>query len=78
MNPKKFRNSAGKPSKIVELVAVRCSTRHPTGSAWIHASSPMKSTKLVDREHLLLLCLPTPAARVTVTCNKKKKRTNNN
>jgi len=27
MNPKKFRNSARKPSKTAETVAARCSTR---------------------------------------------------
>jgi hypothetical protein len=31
--------------------------------------------KPVDREPLLLLCLPTPAVKVTVTCNKEKQRT---
>jgi hypothetical protein len=28
--------------------------------------------KSVDRERLLLPCLPPPAVRVTVTCNSKK------
>jgi hypothetical protein len=32
----------------------------------------MKATKPVDRERLPLLCLPTPAVRVTVTCKAKK------
>jgi hypothetical protein len=31
--------------------------------------------KPVDRERLLLPCLPPPAVRVTVTCNNKKKHT---
>jgi len=32
----------------------------------------MKTTKPVDRERRLLLYLPTPAVRITVTCNNKK------
>jgi len=32
----------------------------------------MKAAKAVDRECLLLLCLPTPSVRVIATCNKGK------
>jgi hypothetical protein len=40
------------------------------GGAWVHAPPPMKAAKLVDRERLLLICLPTLSVRTTVTCNK--------
>jgi len=39
---------------------------------WVHAPSPLKVAQPVDRERLPLLCLPTPAVRVTATCNNKK------
>jgi hypothetical protein len=71
MNPQKFRNSAGKPSKTAKTEAARCSTRH-----WWHVGSRAAANegkKSVDRERLLLLlCLPTPSVRVTTTCNKGK------
>jgi hypothetical protein len=42
-------------------VAARCSTRH---RLWLKVAEP------VDRGRLPLLCLPTPAVKVTDTCNK--------
>jgi hypothetical protein len=35
----------------------------------------MVATKPVDWERLLLFCLPMPAVRVTITCNKGKENT---
>jgi hypothetical protein len=36
-----------------------------------------EGSKTMDRERLLLLYLPTLSVKVTVTCNKGKKCTNN-
>jgi hypothetical protein len=46
------------------------------GRAWIHMSSPAKTSKLVDQEHLLLLFLLVLAVDLTVTCKAAKKNTN--
>jgi hypothetical protein len=35
-----------------------------------HAPPPLKVAEPVDRGRLPLLCLPTPAVKVTDTCNK--------
>ena len=72
MNPKKFRNSAGKPSETAETVAACCSTRHHHWWRMGSHATADKGNKTVDRERLLLLCLPTLSVKVTATCNKEK------
>jgi hypothetical protein len=62
----------GFTSRIAGPVMTRCSTCHSTSGAWVHAPPPMKATKPVEWERLLLLYLPTSLVRVTATCNKGK------
>jgi hypothetical protein len=38
------------------------------GGAWIHVSSPVKTSKLVDRDCLLLLFPLVPVVDLLVTC----------